>query len=324
MKSILFFGVFILIILFFIACANIIHKIQGRKYFYSKKLTAPPWADKETKRLYQQFNSAWSIKIENIVNVHIKKAKRTLKDDELRERWYELKKFLFLAGVSKGLPMFSKKIDDIWHFFLEEKELYRDFCLAFIGEQIEHHPHETPKDLPLERAWFDMLYLSFFNINSRSHLWGEFVQRKSAHSIWLERIANHPKEVIESFGRHNSTAESVHTLAAFLEFANVQMIKSSGKRLKRRDGYWYGTALFSIDGLNQIHEKKNNKQDGASADGSVGFADSPNHKDEWNDIVRDVNSFVVGTDSGAIPSPPSEGGGSDSGSSCSSCSGCSS
>lgn len=324
MNSVLFFGGFILIILFIITCSNIFFEKQGRKYFYSKKLTAPPWADKETKLLFQQFNRAWSSEIEKTVNVHIKKAKPTLKDDELRERWYELKKFLFLAGVSKGLPMFSGKIDDIWHFFLEEKELYRDFCFAFIGEQIEHHPHEKPKDLPLERAWFDMLYLSFFTINSHSHLWGKFVQSKRVHSTWLERIANYPKEVIESFGRHTSTAESVHALATFLEFATAQMIKSSGKRLKQTDGYWYGAALFSIHDLNKIHEKNNKKQDGAYADGSAGFADSPNHKDEWNDIVSDVNSFEVGSDSVATPSPPSDGGGSDSGSSCSSCSGCSS
>jgi len=324
MEPFLFFGAIVLIVLFISACAHFIFAMKNRKYLYSKKLTAPPWADKETKRLFRQFNHAWSIEIENTVNVRIHKLERSLSESELRERWYELKKFLFLAGISKGLPMFSKKIDDIWHFFLEDKELYRDFCLAFIGEQIEHHPHETPKDLPNERAWFDMLYLSFFNINSRSHLWGKFVQRKTAHAKWVERVANHPKEIIESFGRHTSNAESVHTLDAFLKFASAQMIKDSGKRIKRTDGYWYGAALLSLHGHKQIHEKKNKKQDGAYADGSAGYADSPNQKEEWNEIVTDVNTFEVGTDSGATPSAPSDGGGSDSGSSCSSCSGCSS
>lgn len=325
MVPFLFFGAIVLIVLFISACANFIFAMKNRKYLYSKKLTAPPWADKETKRLFRQFNRAWSIKIEKTVNVHIKKAKRTLTDSELRERWYELKKFLFLAGISKGLPMFSKKIDEIWHFFLEDKELYREFCLAFIGEQIEHHPHEKPKDLPNERAWFDMLYLSFFNINSRSHLWGQFVQRKTAHAKSIERIVNHPKEIIESFGRHTSNSESVHTLDAFLKFSSAQMIKGSGKRMKRTDGYWYGAALFSLHGHHQIHEKKIKRQDGAYADGGgVGVADSPDRKEEWNEIVTDVNTFEAGTDSGATPSAPSDGGGSDSGSSCSSCSGCSS
>lgn len=324
MEPFLFFGAIVLIVLFISACANFIFAMKNRKYLYSKKLTAPPWADKETERLFRQFNHAWSVEIEKTVNVRIYKLKLSLSESELRERWYELKKFLFLAGISKGLPMFSKKIDDIWHFFLEDKELYRDFCLAFIGEQIEHLPHETPKDLPNERAWFDMLYLSFFNINSRSQLWGKFVQSKTAHAKWVERVANHPKEIIESFGRHTSNAESVHTLAAFLKFANAQMIKDSEKRIKRTDGYWYGAALFSLHGHKQIHEKKNKKQEGAYADGSAGFADSPNQKEEWNELATDVNTFEVGTDSGATPSAPSDGGSSDSGSSCSSCSGCSS
>ncbi len=299
--------------------------MKRRKYLYSKKLTAPPWADMETKRLFSQFNHAWSIKIEKTVNV--KKANHTLTTSELQERWYELKKFLFLAGVSKSLPMFSKEIDDIWHFFLEEKELYNEFCLAFIGEQIEHHPHETPKDLPDERAWFDILYLSFFSVTSRSHLWGKFVQKKKAHAQWVERILKDPEEISISFGRHSSNSESVHTLDTFLKFAREQIMQSKRspeKRVKLVDGYWYGTALFTSYGYTTFQNEKKKDNSGAYADGSVGFADSTDRNEEWNEIVTDVNTFEVGTDAGATPSAPSDGGGSDSGSSCSSCSGCSS
>ena len=138
--------------------------------------------------------------------------------------------------------MFSSKIDDIWHFFLAEQELYREFCLVFIGEQIEHHPHDTPKQLPNERAWFDILYLSFFNITSHSHLWGEFVQKKQEHAVWVERIVNDPEEIIQSLGRHSSDATSVRTLTSFLNFAGEQIMKmnnSQDRRVKREDGYWY-------------------------------------------------------------------------------------
>ncbi|KAA0966366.1 hypothetical protein FQ087_09080 [Sporosarcina sp. ANT_H38] len=306
-------------------CANLFFAMKSRAYFYSKKLTAPPWADKETKQLFRQFNRAWSMKIEKTVNVRVKKRKRTLKDVELRERWYELKKFLLLAGISKGLPMFSKKVDDIWHFFLEEEELYNQFCLDFIGEQIEHHPHEKPTLLPNERAWFDLLYLSFFNVTSRSHLWGKFAQQKKEHAKWIERIVNDSKGINESFGRHSSDAASTHTLATFLRFASQQVMKTNGiqgKRVKRKNGYWYGTSLFALNGYDTVKEKK--KVDGTSTDGSPGFAADFDYKEEWNDIVTNVNSFEVGTDAGAMPSAPSDGGSSDSGSSCSSCSGCSS
>lgn len=313
-------------IILVIVCPHLFFVMKSRTYFYSKKLTAPPWADKETKQLFRQFNRAWSMKIEKTVNVRVKNKKHTLTDVELRERWYELKKFLLLAGISKRLPMFSKNVDDIWHFFLEEEELYNQFCLDFIGEQIEHHPHETPKLLPTERAWFDLLYLCFFNVTSRSHLWGKFMKKKKEHTIWIERIENNPKGIIESFGRHSSHAASTHTLASFLNFARQQVLKKNnkqGKRVKRKDGYWYGTSLFTFSGYDIVQDNKK-KVSSSSADGSPGFAGDSDYKEEWNDIVTNVNTFEVGTDAGAMPSAPSDGGESDSGSSCSSCSGCSS
>lgn len=326
MEQYLILVLIILGIIMVIVCANLFFAMKSRTYFYSKKLTAPPWADKETKKLFQQFNRAWSTKIEKTVNVRVKKRKRTLTDVELRERWYELKKFLLLAGISKGLPMFSTKVDDIWHFFLEEEELYNQFCFNFIGEKIEHHPHEKSTLLPNERAWFDLLYLSFFNVTSRSHLWGKFAQKKKEQAKWIDRIVNEPKGIIESFGRHSSDASSTYTLATFLKFARQQVMKTNGKRgkrVKRKDGYWYGTSLFALYDYDTGQEKKK-KVSGATSDDSPVFAASTDYKEEWNKIVTNVNSFEVGTDGGATPSAPSDGGDSDSGSSCSSCSGCSS
>jgi len=326
MEPYLIWVVIILGIIIVTVCANLFLAWKSRKYLYSKKLTAPPWADQETKQLFRQFNRAWSMKIEESVNLRIQKRQRTLTDVELRERWYELKKFLLLAGISKGLPMFSKEVDDIWHFLLEEEELYNQFCFDFIGEQIEHHPHETPKFLPVERAWFDLLYLSFFNVTSHSHLWGKFVQKKKEHTNWIERIEKDSKVIIESFARQSSNAASTHTLDSFLKFARQQVLKTNGKqgkRVKRKDGYWYGTSLFTLSVYDIVQENKK-KVISSSADGSPVFAGDSDDKEEWNDIVTNVNTFEVGTDAGAMPSAPSDGGGSDSGSSCSSCSGCSS
>lgn len=324
MNPFFLFVIIILIILIATVCANLIFAMKRRKYLYAKKLIAPPWADVETKKLFKQFNDAWSITIEKTVNVRVTKARRTLTDSELRERWHELKKFLFLAGISKGLPMFSKKVDDLWHFFLEEKELYEQFCFAFIGEQIEHHPHETLKKLPTERAWFDILYLSFFNITSHAHLWGKFVQKKKAHVQWVAQIIEDPDTIIKSFGRSTSSTESVQTLNAFLQFAREQLNEPPEKRVRRRDGYWYGAALFSLHSDAPIQEKKKKGYDAAYADGSFGFAASAEPKEEWNEMVTNVNTFEVGTDGGSTPGTSSDSGGSDSSSSCSSCSGCSS
>lgn len=300
---------------------------KERKYFYAKRLIAPPWADMETKRLFQQFNRAWSSNIEKTVNIRVKKEKRTLRHGELREHWYELKKYLLLAGISKGLPMFSTKVDDLWHFFLEEKELYNEFCQQFIGERIEHHPHETPMHLPKERAWFDILYLTFFTVSSHSHVWGKFVQEKDEHANWAMRMLNGQEEILESFGRHRSDDASTQTLFAFLKFAREEMMeprKNQENRVMRVDGYWYGPAMFGMYGYTTFDDDQKKDRGSSYADGSSVYANSPDRKEEWNDMVADVNTFNAGTDAGAMPGASSDGGGSDSGSSCSSCSGCSS
>lgn len=327
MEQFMTFGIILLIVLLISICVNYMFHLKERKYLYAKKLVAPPWADQETKQLFQQFNRAWSIDIEKTVNVRVLKAKCTLTTPELRERWYELKKFLFLAGISKGLPMFSKKVDELWHFFLEETELYDAFCFAFIGERIEHHPHEKPVQLPEERAWFDILYLSFFNITSHSKLWGKFVSRKKVHIKWIEKILN-DSAGIASLGRPNSL--STHTLASFLSFARKEITKTadiSVNRMQRTDGYWYGAVLFSIYGYDFFQEEKEKMTSASSADGGVGFTPPPNPREEWNEIGSQVNTFEAGTDNTASSGSSDGGtdsGGSDSGSSCSSCSGCSS
>src|SRR5699024_8196525 len=107
--------------------------VMRKEVLYSPKLVPPVWAGPETEQLFQRFNHAWNTSIENNINERIKNSKPVLADAEIQKRWTELKKFLLLAGISKGLPMFSQEVDEIWHFFLEDKELYRDFCYQFTG-----------------------------------------------------------------------------------------------------------------------------------------------------------------------------------------------
>lgn len=328
MNPFFIFGVIILFLIISIIYANFMSTRQTQKLLYSKSLIAPPWADEETKKYVEQFNNAWPIAIEETVHTRMTEANQTLSNQELHERWYELKKFLFLAGISKGLPMFSEKVDELWHLFLEESKVYEQFCIDFIGEQIEHHPHEKPKNLPTERAWFDLLYLSFFTITSHSYLWGEFLQQKKEHEIWTERISKDSESILKSFGRHTARTESLQTLVAFLQFARKQMTTSNQaetKRVQYNDGYWYGAALFSLyssDSLIPLQKKK--EANSVYADSSAGYTSSPEPTEDWDKMNKDVNTFEHETDHGSTTSTSSDDGNADSGSSCSSCSGCSS
>lgn len=307
---------------------------QRQKKLYTSDLEPPIWADSETQLLFHYFNESWSTTIEETVNRRIHNVRPELTETDIRERWHELKKFLFLAGISKKLPMFSDEVDELWHFFLEEETLYNDFCFYFIDEKIEHHPHGSPKKLPAERAWFDILYVSFFTISSHSHLWGAFLKENAEHQMWIEKILDHPDELIHLFGKETATPESMHTLTTFLQFAKKQLTADSPEftyeRIQQTDGYWYGAALFSLYLYESPEDLLQYKKDNYAHDtsGGSGFVASSEREKEWDELTGDVNTYEEGsshTSSGnGFFSNDSSDSGSDSGSSCSSCSGCSS
>lgn len=303
---------------------------QKRNHMYTKDLTPPLWADEKTTLLFQKFNAAWSTTIEETTNKKIQASQPELTNIALRERWHELKKFLFLAGVSKKLPMFSEEVDEIWHFFLEEKSLYENFCIDFIGELIEHHPHSIPKKLPKERAWFDFLYLSFFPISSHSSLWGDFLKERDEHRIWIGKMIDAPDELIDLFGRQTAIAESVDTLQDFLQFARKQLTADAPKyayeRIQQTDGYWYGAALFSLYFYQSDEDFFLHKKDAYSRDsaGESSFVVGTERDEEWDILTEDVNHYDDTSHTNSFFSNDSSSSDDGGGSSCSSCSSCSS
>lgn len=335
MENFMFSAAFIIIFVFLLWI--IVKAIQQQKHknMYTKDLTPPLWADENTTLLFHKFNEAWSTTIEETTNKQIRASRPELSNVELRERWHELKKFLFLAGISKKLPMFSEKVDEVWHFFLEEKSLYQKFCIDFIGKMIEHHPHDTPQHMPKERAWFDILYLSFFPVSSHSSLWGDFLKERAEHQIWIEQMIDVPDELIRLFGRQTAVSESIDTLQDFVQFARKQLIEDEPEyayeRIQQTDGYWYGAALFSLyiyqsDEDFFLHKKEAYSRDSA---GGSSFVEGPKRDEEWDALTEDVNHYDDTSSSsnsffGNDSSSSDDGGSGSSCSSCSSCSGCSS
>lgn len=343
MQSMFIAIAFILVLSFIISAVVRSTKTANLKNTYTQKLEAPPWADKSTKELFHKFNDAWTQNIEETVNIRAKQAFSNLSNRQLRERWNELKKFLFLAGISRKLPMFSNEIDELWHLFLKEKSLYNQFCLDFIGEEIEHHPHDQPKKMPAERAWFDIIYIGFFTISSHSHLWGPFFKEHAQHQQWIQKIRTESDELVDLFGKQTATPESLQTLRNFLHFAKSQLTDQAPKfapeRIQQIDGYWYGAALFSLTLYDSPEDLLKGKKDDHTLDngggGIYGGNIDEDKKKDWTELTEDVNTFESASGSSSEPtsgkssqhgnsSNNDDGGASDSGSSCSSCSGCSS
>ncbi|WP_127585882.1 glycine-rich domain-containing protein [Paenibacillus koleovorans] len=74
----------------------------------------------------------------------------------------ELKRYFLMTAVLQQVPMFSRRVDDIWHEMLLYTREYQQFCEQFIGYPIHHTPHNEPAAMLEERAWFDWVYAQLF------------------------------------------------------------------------------------------------------------------------------------------------------------------
>src|SRR5690606_10936148 len=107
----------------------------------------------------------------------------TLTLPELEWRLFELKKYFLLTIVFKHVPMFSKAVDDLWHEMILFTRDYNLFC-DLIGVKIEHEPHLEPTFNPDERAFFDFIYSSFFQVNDvATYFYGEFFKHPLSESL---------------------------------------------------------------------------------------------------------------------------------------------
>lgn len=118
-------------------------------------------------------------------------------------------------------------------------------------------PHETPKNLPTEHALFDILYLSFFNITSHSHLWGKFMQQENEHIKWVARIFKDQESIIQSFGRHAPHTEGQVKSLAEYEVATTNEDLADLLELIQA-AVVYDT---SFEVLEKVHEGKARKHD---------------------------------------------------------------
>jgi len=65
----------------------------------------------------------------------------------------EVKKYLVLSRTSRdlGVPMFSRRIDEVWHQFVLFTAEYEAFSLAFFGRYVHHFPGTAPRAVVDER-----------------------------------------------------------------------------------------------------------------------------------------------------------------------------
>lgn len=103
----------------------------------------------------------------------------------------ELKRYFLIVAVLKNVPMFSSRVDDIWHEMLLFTREYQQFCDKFIGFAVHHAPYLKASPMPEEKAWFDWVYAQLFvPMTYSSRIWQGFFQGPLGidHIEELERL----------------------------------------------------------------------------------------------------------------------------------------
>lgn len=96
-------------------------------------------------------------------------------DDEFEWRLFELKRYFFLNSFLKSTPMFSSKVDEVWHEMLMFTKQYEGFSDRFLGKMLHHTPNLEPEPAPQERAFFDWVFAQLFEITEYTwEAWGDF------------------------------------------------------------------------------------------------------------------------------------------------------
>ncbi|WP_175639036.1 glycine-rich domain-containing protein [Metabacillus schmidteae] len=98
-----------------------------------------------------------------------------LKENEYPWRLQDLKRYFIFTSLLKEAPMFSDKVDDLWHQMLMFTRQYDEFSKEFLGTTLHHSPNVKVDPDPDLRGFFDWMYAELFFIRKENiHLYQGF------------------------------------------------------------------------------------------------------------------------------------------------------
>ncbi|WP_409299046.1 hypothetical protein V1498_11145 [Peribacillus sp. SCS-26] len=247
----------------------------------------------ELEGLIRKLEEAWNPHYAEAVKFRVIKEGR-LSEDEYPWHEFELKRFFVMAAVLRNVPMYSNKVDEIWHEMLMFTRDYQEFSLAYLGEYLHHEPNPeqewteaVQEEHMNNRAWFDLIYSCMFEVlPSSSIILGPFFRRSISREK-LEEIEQSPSRAI--MARHfNPVSEEAKLSAKRLSAKikdDVRAIRRSGTSAidlsKSLDGP--APALFaSYYGLQyqkKVKDEKSSCSGWSSCSGGYAGEGSHDHKD---------------------------------------------
>ncbi|AQQ53408.1 glycine-rich domain-containing protein [Planococcus lenghuensis] len=215
--------------------------------------TTKPVAQDLARQLEKAFPLSYQV---NIFNRMVDETE--FNTQTLMELIFEQKRFLLMTAVFKQVPMFSTRVDEVWHTMLLFTQSYQSFTETFAGQFIHHQPNVDGKDGEDDRFLFDMMYLELFEeMPFSERAWGfSFYQHKPSQRFIDEWETESAAALADRYFFDRPDTQEIArylirevkaALDARKNYRNIQEFRSIKANLQNRS-----SRAFSNDTLNAI------------------------------------------------------------------------
>ncbi|KWW18230.1 hypothetical protein AS888_20515 [Peribacillus simplex] len=190
--------------------------------------------------LQERLNKALDVAYMELVNTEYRLKHPRDPQEKVNQAWRELKRFLIMAAVFGKVEMFNSDIDKLWHIMLDHKQEYDQFCQAFIGMGILHHPHFQPVFKPEERTLFDFFYVQLFTVDSISiSTWGKFFKHDKGQSFLRDFETMELEQLKAKYMRKPTSKQAEMTFEHFTSQFKVNrpLTERNGRKIYNQTDY---------------------------------------------------------------------------------------
>jgi uncharacterized membrane protein YgcG len=258
-----------------------------------------------------------SFYIDNVKN-RVLQGHPKWKDHEFDWGMFELKRYFLMNSLLKTVPMFSPHVDEIWHEMLMFTRDYEKFSKDFYKDTLHHTPNMDSTPIPGERAFFDWVYISLFEVTTNSRvIWGRFLQNPIKREILDDFRLLPEEELLLKYFRKNEDWLDVKRY----------LIRKMKQEIHEADQQYTGSKEFAA-----YQSTSNTHLYSLAAGAAVYYSiyDEDEYQEHMSEVVPEEyhkgahysgGSSCSGFSCSSNDSGDSSGGGDSGGSSCSSCGG---
>ncbi|MGV3463712.1 MAG: hypothetical protein ACO1OT_00270 [Heyndrickxia sp.] len=138
---------------------------------------------------------------------------KKIRVEEYNLLFFELKRFFIMCSLLKNVPMFSDRVDAIWHEMLMFTKEYEQFSERVYGQFLHHAPAEVKAPEPHNRAFFDLMYTQLFEFTLYTPIaWGAFFRNPLDPEQIDEILSSTPSELRQKYFREDADNNTVQAL----------------------------------------------------------------------------------------------------------------